>query len=130
MRKMEIRLLATIGVGLLVCIRAFGLEADIGPASKDTARRLVEQGLNHRVWERLKPQMLSSGRVTTNKEAVYELASGMYYKDANGKLAEARELIEIAPGGTSAVATHGQHKVTFANNLNSFGAITLQIDGT
>jgi hypothetical protein len=43
----------------------------------------------------------------------------------DGQLAESREEIEIVPAG-GAIAQKGQHSVTFAANLNTSGAISLQ----
>jgi len=128
MRRIVVQLLVALAVSLGTSTLGLAALATITPAT-ESPKRIVEKGLNHRVWERLKSQTLPSGRIITNKESVYELASGMYYNDANGQLAESQELIEIAQGGASAVASHGQHKVTFANNLNTFGAITLQVAG-
>jgi hypothetical protein len=48
----------------------------------------------------------------------------MHYLE-NGEWKETKEEIEATPGG--AVARHGPHKVIFANNLNTAGAIDLQM---
>jgi hypothetical protein len=51
-----------------------------------------------------------------------ELGTGMYYQE-NGQWLESEEKIEITP--TGAAATKGAHKVTFAPNINTIGAINL-----
>src|SRR4051812_40565153 len=124
MKRIVVRLIAALAVSLAASTPAPSAFATATPT--DSPRRLVEKGLNHRVWEKLKTHVLPSGRVITNKETVYELASGMHYIADNGELTDSQELIEIAQGGAFAVASHGQHQVRFANNLNSRGAVTLQ----
>jgi hypothetical protein len=54
------------------------------------------------------------------------LGTGLCYL-SNGTWLDSEELVEPAPGG--AAARRGQHKVTFANNLATAGAITFEKDG-
>jgi hypothetical protein len=64
------------------------------------------------------------GKSVPKKHRYTELATGLNYKDASGNWVPSQESIEPTAGG--AVARQGQHKVIFANNLNTSGAIDLQ----
>lgn len=85
-----------------------------------------DQGANYRVWQKvLRVKKAQGNAILTTNRAYVELASGLSYKDpATGKWLPSREEIDAYPGG--AIAQHGQHKVIFANNLNTLGAIDLQ----
>ena len=61
-------------------------------------------------------------QVRTNR-AFVELATGMHYRSGN-QWKESKELIESFPGG--AIARCGPHKVIFANNLNTAGAVDVE----
>ena len=81
------------------------------------------QGANHRTWLKIVRTTDASGNaVLTTNRAFVELATGLNYRDpATGNWLPAREEIDGYPGG--AIEQYGQHKVIFANNLNSAGAI-------
>jgi hypothetical protein len=76
------------------------------------------------VWQKIAAQSAPDGTTTWVTNTAYvELASGMHYWD-NGVLRETEELIVPYPSG--AVATNGPHKVIFAPNLATVGAIDMQ----
>ncbi|MDB6020106.1 MAG: hypothetical protein JWR19_4595 [Pedosphaera sp.] len=77
---------------------------------------------NQRIWERVTAQTSPDGNVTYQTNSYTELATGMHYRK-DGQWVESSEEIQIAPDG--AVATHGQHQVAFAANINTAGAIDL-----
>lgn len=85
-----------------------------------------EQGANHRTWLKvLKTTDLKGHTLFDTNVAYVELASGLNYKDpVTGNWLLSREEIDTYPGG--AIAQYGQHKVIFADNLNTSGAIDLQ----
>ena len=84
---------------------------------------IIERGPFYRVWQRQVLQTNAvTGEVTTTTSAYTELANGLHYWDGAG-WAESQALIEATTDG--AEATHGQHKVSFAANLNGRGAVRL-----
>ena len=86
---------------------------------------VVERGPHHRVWQRATPSTVALGRAAYTTNSYIELASGMHYQDPKtGQWLESQEVIEGFPGG--AVARQGQHRVIFANDLATAGAIDMQ----
>ena len=65
-----------------------------------------------------------NGYAVRKTNSYVELAPGMHYLE-NGQWKESRALIEILPGGTGAIAKYGRHKVTFAPDINTDGAIDM-----
>src|SRR5439155_25582141 len=122
MMKMDVRLVAALAFTTLLPMYAVAGIATTTAVGTDSGPRLIEKGLNHRVWEKVKSQTLASGRVITRKECLTEIGTGMYFEDANGQLVESRELVELADGG-GAVARHGQHQIFFSPNANTAGSI-------
>jgi len=92
------------------------------PAPAATPFRVIERGPNHRILQREDYALGSDGQVVTNQHSYTELKTGMHHLE-NGQYVESQELIE--PCATGAIAQHGQTRVLFANNLNTWGAIDL-----
>ncbi len=92
------------------------------PQMKNSSYVVVARGPHQRVWMKTATNALGQLAFQTN-HAFTELKSGMHYW-TNGAWQETRELIQPYPGG--AVALQGPHKVIFANNLNTAGAIDLE----
>lgn len=88
--------------------------------------QIGERGANYRDWLKIVQTTDAQGNtILTTNLAYVQLATGLNYKDpATGKWLPAKEEIDGYPGG--AIAQYGQHKVIFANNLNTAGAIDLQ----
>gem|GEM_PF-1653953 len=84
----------------------------------------MERGPHHRVWERIEYEPAPDGRQVPRPHRYVELATGMHYW-SDGQWKESQELIEAYLGG--AVARHGQHKVIFAYNLATLGAIDMEL---
>lgn len=97
---------------------------DPPPLPEATPFAVAERGAHHRVWERMTYEQSPSGRLVPKPRRYAELATGLHYWE-EGQWKESQELIEGYPGG--AVARHGQHKVIFANNLNTAGAIDMEM---
>jgi hypothetical protein len=89
-----------------------------------TSFAVVERGPHHKIWERTVYEVSPGGRIVGVPHRYTELATGLSYRDSNGQWADSQELIEASPEG--AIARHGQHKVIFANNLTTAGAIDMQ----
>ena len=91
--------------------------------------QIGEQGGNHRTWLKIVQTADAQGRIVLQTNLAYvECATGLNFKDpATGKWLPSREEIDGYTGG--AIAQYGQHKVIFANNLNTAGAIDLQMPG-
>lgn len=92
-------------------------------SSAGTGFQIINQGANHRVWQRVFSETDATGRTVMQTNSYTELASGLnYWKD--GQWVGSKEEIEVYPGG--AVARQGQHQVIFARNLATAGAIDMQ----
>ncbi|MEI9962514.1 MAG: hypothetical protein WDM76_15765 [Limisphaerales bacterium] len=77
-----------------------------------------------RTWLKVTTTQDAKGQTHSRTNLAYiELATGMHYWEDN-QWKESKEIIEPFPDG--AIARYGQHKVIFANNLNTVGAIDLQ----
>ncbi|MDE3100331.1 MAG: hypothetical protein KGJ88_12745, partial [Verrucomicrobiota bacterium] len=91
--------------------------------------QIGQQDANSRTWLKIVKTTDANGNtiLTTNK-AYVEVATGLNYLGTNGEYLPSREAIVAYPGG--ALAQFGQHRVIFANNINSSGAIDLQMPQT
>src|SRR5205085_9857935 len=81
-----------------------------------------EASANQRTLFKTNLVTLLDGRTTNRVSRVVEMASGLNYWE-DGQWKESRNEIEITQNG--AAATKGQHKVQFAGNANTVGAITV-----
>ena len=101
----------------------------LAPALLGAADRpytVAEKGPNHRKLVWTTPVLSPDGVAGQEEHSVIELGSGMHYLDPEtGQYRESRELIEIVPGG--AVARFGPHRVAWAANLNTRGALDLEL---
>lgn len=105
---------------------ACGQAAEVRPPVPAPA--VLERGAHHRTWELVTTVETPSGKPALRKSSFVELATGLHYQE-DGQWREAKEEVESAEGG--ATARQGAHKVFFAANLNTLGAITLtQPDGS
>jgi hypothetical protein len=81
-----------------------------------TAYSVVENGPNHRVWERIVYEPGPNGTVVGRKHRYTELASGLNFRDpTTGRWTPSKEQIDLLPpgGAFAAAATHGQHQAWF-----------------
>jgi hypothetical protein len=81
------------------------------------------------VWQKMIQMTDAQGNPLLQPNPAYvELASGLNFWDATSRQwLESKEEIDAYAGG--AIAQFGQHKVIFASNLNTAGAISLQAPG-
>jgi RHS repeat-associated protein len=94
-------------------------------APHDTPYAIVQNDANSRVWERTTYEQLPSGEWIPHVHRYQETATGLNYKNPDtGRWEESSEQIEQITGG--AVARHGQHKVTFAADIATYGAIDME----
>jgi hypothetical protein len=100
-----------------------------GPGSataQDTPYAIVQRDGNENVWERTTYEQGPDGQIVPSVHRYTETATGLNYKDPNtGEWEASSEVIEQTAGG--AVAQHGQHKVIFAGDLATFGAIDMKM---
>jgi hypothetical protein len=94
------------------------------PKSPPSPYSVVDRGPHHRVWVKAVFETNQQGQVFVRTNSYTELATGMHYLE-DGQWKESQQGIESYPGG--AIARHGAHKVIFASNLNSAGAIDLEM---
>jgi RHS repeat-associated protein len=94
-------------------------------APQDTPYAIVHNEANSRTWERTTYEQLPSGQVIPHTQRYEEVATGLNFKDpTTGEWEPSSEEIEQIPGG--AVAQHGQHKIIFAADISTFGAIDME----
>jgi hypothetical protein len=91
-------------------------------ATEASKPRIIERWTDGRVWQRTVTNTLADGRTIVRTNRVVDLATGMHYWDVN-HWKESRPDISIVADG--AEARQGPHKVHFAGNINSVGAITV-----
>ena len=93
---------------------------------QDTPYAIVQNDANSRIWERTTYEQLPSGQTIPHVDHYAEITTGLNFMNPDtGQWEESSELIEQIPGG--AVARHGQHKVIFASDLATFGAIDMEM---
>lgn len=96
-----------------------------GPHSTYTPYTVVSRDANSCIWERTEYEQTPSGEVRAHVHRYQEIATGLnFWNSATGQWEPSSEVIQPIPGG-AAVLT-GQHKVIFAANLATFGAIQLE----
>jgi hypothetical protein len=104
---------------------SFVAEAQINSNSttgEKSSYQIIERGPNHRIWRRVTLQTNELGRVRAVTNSYTELETGMHYK-REGQWVESEAKVELTPTGAS--ASKGRHKVNFAANINTVGAIDL-----
>lgn len=112
-----------IGVAVVVCA-GFAAGAQLSPLSleqQNGAVGITERGADFRTWRAINRIKNESGQDIDQIVSYREIATGMHYKNSQGAWEEAQERIDPYPGG--AIAQFAQHKVSFATDLNSEGAV-------
>lgn len=92
-------------------------------ALSDSAFSVTERGPHHSIFQRAAPQTSGATSPATVNRYV-EMATGLNYFE-DGQWKESREQIEGYPSG--AIARQGQHKVIFASDLATVGAIDVEM---
>jgi hypothetical protein len=94
-------------------------------APVDTEFSISQRSANDNVWERTTYEQLPSGDWIPHIHRYQETATGLNFKNPEtGEWEPSLEEIEIVPGG--AVAKRGQHKIIFAADLATVGAIDVE----
>jgi hypothetical protein len=122
----------TLFFGALICTIAINISAQNAPnqgtpsaAPQDAPFAIVQREANANIWQRTTYEQLASGEWVPHLETFQETATGLNFKNPDtGKWEASSEEIEIVQGG--AVARHGQHKVIFAADLATAGAIDVE----
>jgi hypothetical protein len=86
-----------------------------------TEAGIAERGPHHAVWQRVTERTALNGRMLYETNSYREIATGKHYLKDGDWVQSAAE-ITILPSGFG-VATQMQHKVIFAPNINTAGAI-------
>jgi RHS repeat-associated protein len=84
---------------------------------------IVDRGPHHRLWNHVTLVTNELQEVSSVTNSYVEMATGLHFWQSN-TWTDAQEQIIPAPGG--ATAWKGQHKVSFAANINTAGAIVMQ----
>ncbi|MCF7707291.1 MAG: hypothetical protein K9N52_00105 [Verrucomicrobia bacterium] len=108
-------------IGILSILLGF---SNLLAADEVVNKAVVERGQNHEVIEFTRNVTDATGETKTVQGRYTVLANGMHYKE-DGRWVESKELIE--PFKKGAVARQGAYKVIFNWNLNTPGAIDIQI---
>ncbi len=119
-------------LGILLVLPLLGTALSFGGATTslagpDSASKVtvLERGPNHRLVRHVSWQTNATGQIAARTNTYTELGTGMHYQE-NGVWKESKAEIEILPNGAGAVARQGGHKVIFAQNLNTEGAIDME----
>src|SRR6266542_708607 len=109
---------------LLLFLPAVWPVAGQAPIGNDKAT-VIERGPHHAQWYWTTEQSLPDGRVTPEEHSAIEVATGLNFlvDGKEGQWAPSKEGIEIFPDG--AIARQTQHKVIWAPNVNTDGAVDL-----
>jgi len=118
--------------GVILCTVAINSFAQTAPsqgataeAPQDTPFTIVQRDGNANVWQRTTYEQMPSGEWIPHLHTFQETATGLNFRNSDtGQWEASSEQIEIVQGG--AVARHGQHKVIFAADLATFGAIDME----
>ena len=90
----------------------------------EKSARVIERGPHHARWETVRDVTdPATGETIASTNSYVQLETGLHVQDARGQWQLASEQIEVLPG--EAVARGGQHKVRWAANINTRGAIEL-----
>ncbi len=116
--------------GLIITLAFLAASTEVGGQTKVASIQvakakstIIGRGPNHRVWRTERSVTLPNGEASSHIGFYTEMAPGMHYR-VDGEWLESQDLIEITVDG--AIAQKGQHKVRFAANLNTAGAIQLR----
>jgi len=93
----------------------------VSPSIQSSAPVIVLSGPHHRVWQTLTVD--EDGQTYTG--SFTEIATGLnYWNPATDRYEESKASFQIAEDG-SAIATHGQHQVRLAADINSGASVNL-----
>jgi hypothetical protein len=96
------------------------------PPVSDTAFSPASRDFHTTLWQKIEYEEAPTGEWRSHVHRYIETATGLNFFDSTtGTWQPSVENIEPSPGG--AVAARGQHKVTFAADLATTGAIKLQM---
>lgn len=95
------------------------------PEPPDTDYSVVSRDAHNNVYQRTTYELTPSGQWYPHVHQYVETATGLNFQDSTGAWQPSSPDIEPVPGG--AAATNGQHKVIFAADLATTGAINLQM---
>lgn len=86
--------------------------------------RIAERGPNHKkvIWET--KETAPNGKIVVQQHGYTELATGLHYQKG-GQWLETKEEFELVPGW--AMARNGPHKVGLYYNLNTTGAVAVEL---
>ena len=107
--------LSIISLLVLVAVRTPGQVSQPGASAhagqgtiqaQDTPYAAVEQGANHRVWQRTTYEILPSGQKIPHIHQYTELATGLNYQK-NGQWVESKEEIDLFSGGATGAGNAG-----------------------
>lgn len=106
--------------------RALGQSSVPGASFGADAYRVVDRGPNSRTWAATVAETTPFGDTIYHTNLVYELATGMHYRDANGNWQETQEKFTILPDGSGAEALEGPYQVSAPADIYQ-GAITITL---
>jgi hypothetical protein len=126
---MKTSFIAVLLVSIPLFVAAQAVNAgNLTPVSgtpQDTPFSISQRDANENLWQRITYEQMPSGEWIPRIESYQETATGLNYKNPDtGQWEESSEGIELVAGG--AVAKHGQHKVIFAADLATVGAIDME----
>lgn len=110
---------------LLAAVNLRAQTAAVNQPPQNMPYAVVSRGPHFNVWQQTTYSQLPSGEWVPRVDQYVETATGLNFWDANtGQFQPSSE--EIAPTANGAAALNAQHKVVFASDLATAGAIGLQ----
>ena len=88
---------------------------------------IISRGPHHNLLYRVEDTVWPDGVRTQEPHYLVALETGMNYLEG-GQWTESREAFEVTPDGIAA-AIHGQVKVWLNGNLNTLGAVSIEVPG-
>lgn len=122
-------LMKALFFGALFCAFALNVPAQNQGTNteppQDTPFIIVQRDGNANTWQRTTYEQMPSGEWIPHLHSYQETATGLNFKNPDtGEWEASSGEIEIVQGG--AVARHGQHKIIFAADLATYGAIDME----
>lgn len=125
MKTLWIALILSFSVVLEIPAQNAALAANQASVPPPTPYAAVEQGANHRIWERTMYEPGPNGTIIAKKHRYTELSSGLnFWRDGQWQPSRT-EITLLPPGGEfAAAATNGQHLAWFPLDISQ-GVIQL-----
>jgi hypothetical protein len=123
--KRSLLLALLCALGIKTSAQTTANQSAVSGIPQDTAFAVVQRSANDNVWQRTTYEQLPSGEWIPHIHRFQEIATGLNFKNPDtGEWEESSAEIELVPGG--AAARRSQHKILFASDIATYGAIDME----